>query len=59
MLPDEMMAHRLGLVPLWSEDMERKVVNYNRVSSARAVRRESPASERAKGSSRRQSSSCE
>lgn len=31
-LPDEMMAHRLGLVPLWSEQMERRVINYNRVS---------------------------
>ena len=32
-LPDEMLAHRLGLVPLWSENMDRKVVNYNRVSN--------------------------
>lgn len=31
-LPDEMIAHRLGLVPLNSEGMERKVINYNRVS---------------------------
>lgn len=31
-LPDEMIAHRLGMVPLKSKDMEKKVFNYNRVS---------------------------
>lgn len=31
-LPDEMLAHRLGMVPLNSEGMERQVVNYNKVS---------------------------
>lgn len=30
-LPDEMLAHRLGLVPLNSEGMEKQIVNYNRV----------------------------
>jgi hypothetical protein len=30
-LPDEMLAHRLGLVPLISEGMEKQIVNYNRV----------------------------
>ncbi|GAA5849333.1 hypothetical protein JCM8547_006517 [Rhodosporidiobolus lusitaniae] len=29
-LPDEMLAHRLGLVPLNSEHMEKQVMNYNR-----------------------------
>ncbi|BGP17476.1 hypothetical protein JCM10213_004428 [Rhodosporidiobolus nylandii] len=29
-LPDEMLAHRLGLVPLNSEGMDKQVVNYNR-----------------------------
>ena len=33
-LPDEMIAHRLGLVPLISEGMEKMVPNYNRVSRA-------------------------
>jgi hypothetical protein len=42
-LPDEMLAHRLGLVPLNSEGMEKQIVNYNRVrtsfySSLRRVR---------------------
>lgn len=32
-LPDEMIAHRLGLVPLNSEDMQRVVQNYNRASA--------------------------
>ncbi len=32
-LPDEMLAHRLGLVPLNSEGMEKQIVNYNRVRS--------------------------
>ena len=33
-LPDEMLAHRLGLVPLLSENMERGgIVNWNRVST--------------------------
>lgn len=30
-LPDEMLAHRLGLVPLNSTGMEKQVVNYNKV----------------------------
>ncbi|GAA6049404.1 hypothetical protein JCM3770_007329 [Rhodotorula araucariae] len=29
-LPDEMLAHRLGLVPLISEGMERQIQNYNK-----------------------------
>ncbi|GAA5890041.1 hypothetical protein JCM6882_009209 [Rhodosporidiobolus microsporus] len=29
-LPDEMLAHRLGLVPLNSEGMEKQITNYNR-----------------------------
>ncbi|ORY40567.1 DNA-directed RNA polymerase [Leucosporidium creatinivorum] len=29
-LPDEMIAHRLGMVPLKSSNMEKRVVNYNR-----------------------------
>jgi hypothetical protein len=34
-LPDEMLAHRLGLVPLLSENMERGgIVNWNRVCLA-------------------------
>lgn len=31
-LPDEMIAHRLGLIPLNSSNLELKVKNYNRVS---------------------------
>lgn len=30
-LPDEMLAHRLGLVPLNSTGMEKQVINYNKV----------------------------
>ncbi|GAA5832655.1 hypothetical protein JCM11251_001399 [Rhodosporidiobolus azoricus] len=29
-LPDEMLAHRLGLVPLNSEGMDKQIINYNR-----------------------------
>lgn len=31
-LPDEMIAHRLGMVPLKSLHMEKQILNYNRVS---------------------------
>lgn len=30
-LPDEMLAHRLGMVPLNSEGMEKQILNYNKV----------------------------
>lgn len=33
-LPDEMLAHRLGLVPLNSTGMEKQVINYNKVRAS-------------------------
>lgn len=33
-LPDEMLAHRLGLVPLNSTGMDKQVINYNKVRSS-------------------------
>lgn len=33
-LPDEMLAHRLGLVPLNSTGMEKQVISYNKVRSS-------------------------
>lgn len=39
-LPDEMLAHRLGLVPLNSEGMEKQVANYNKVSELSGDSRE-------------------
>ena len=33
-IPDEMLAHRLGLVPLISEGMENQIKNYNKVRPA-------------------------